>query len=294
MRESEQVTRKKNSGSRDKKLVRQRAAVESRRQAQEYAGVPADIVKLLESPNILPEWAKFYRAYPTVTAAVEAAHRGETAEVFSSEHEHFLLRVITLDGDPVVEVLLYVPHGTRDALWSGLLHSADRQDTLKRLPVVLPQLLPEDVRFEEVDSVVEAPGPGAQLPRFAYRYRVPAAGLDTWKALWDATRQYMPLQEAVGWYDTRAAENEEAVEILRRHGIPAVSCGACGHAVTNRHPAWPGTWVDFDPDEYGPRCPAWDDSALTAEDDLDNLAIGGPHQVDEAVLSASLTMASNE
>jgi hypothetical protein len=234
----------------------------------------------------LPEWETFYRAFPTVTAAVEAARRGETVEVYSSEHELYLLRVILVDAEPVVETVLYVPYGTRDALWSGLLHRDDQEDTIKRITSALPELLPDDVRLDGIDCVVEEPPEAARLPRFAYRYRIPASGLERWKSLWEESRRFGPLQEAVSWMDTRAACHADAVEILRRHGIPAVSCDACGHAVTNRHPAWPGRWVDFMGDEFGPLCPAWDDSVLQTESELDSLAIGGPHQVDEAALRA--------
>ncbi|OXM60328.1 hypothetical protein [Amycolatopsis sp. KNN50.9b] len=280
------MAKKKSTSSRDKRVGRQRAAAESRRQAQEYEGVPEEIVELLESPYTLPEWERFYRTFPTVTAAVEAVRRGETVEVYSSEHELFLMRVILVDGDPVVETVLYVPYGTRDALWSGLLHSDDRENALKRIIDVLPGLLPDDVRVDGIHYAVEAPPAGAQLPRFAYRYRIPADGLDTWKSHTEASRRFDALHEAVGWMDTRAACHADAVQILRRHGLPAVSCDACGHAVTNRHPAWPGLWVDFMGDECGPLCPEWDDSALETESELDSLAIGGPHQVNDAALSA--------
>lgn len=279
------MAKKKSTSSRDKRVGRQRAGTESRRRAQEYEGVPKEIVELLESPHTLPEWETFYRTFPTVTAAVEAVRRGESAEVYSSEHEHHLMRVIMEGDDPLVETVLYVPYGTRDALWSGLLHSDDQEDALKRITHALPDLLPDDVRNDEIDCVIEAPPAGARLPRFAYRYRIPAVGLDRWESLWDASGRFSALHEAVGWMDTRAACHADAVQILRQHGIPAVSCEACGHAVTNRHPAWPGLWVDFMGDEYGPLCPEWDDSGLQAQDELDSLAIGGPHQVNEATLS---------
>ncbi|MFI8308503.1 hypothetical protein ACIF80_34915 [Streptomyces sp. NPDC085927] len=281
------MSKKKNASSKEKRAGRQRTAAESRRRAQQYEGVPEEIVELLESPYTLPEWERFYRAFPTVTAAVEAAGRGETVEVYSSEHELYQLRVILVDGEPVVETLLYVPYGTRDALWSGLLHSDDQDDALKRITGALPDLLPDDVPLEGVDCVVEAAPSGARLPRFAYRYRIPASGLKRWKDQWEEASRFTSLQEAVSWSDTRAAGHADAVEILRRHGIPAVSCDACGHAVTNRHPAWPGLWVDFMGDDFGPVCPEWDDSSLETENELDSLAIGGPHQVDEAALTGA-------
>lgn len=248
--------------------------------------MPDEIVELLESPGILPEWERFYRAFPTVTAAVEAAKRGEPVEVFSSEHEHYLLRVIVPDDDPVVETTLYVPYGTRDALWSGLLNSDDQDHTLERIAGALPDLLPDDVRVEGLEYVIEEPPPGAPLPRFAYRYRIPAADLDTWRSHGEASSCFQPLQEALGWMDTGTATHADAVEILRKHGVPAVSCDACGHAVTNRHPAWHGMWVDLI-DECGPVCPAYDDSALQTGHELDDIAIGGPHNV-----SLPLTVAS--
>ncbi|MFE0737459.1 hypothetical protein [Streptomyces sp. NPDC058855] len=43
------------------------------------------------------------------------------------------MRVILDGDDPLVETILYVPFGTRDALWSGLLHSDDQEDALKRI-----------------------------------------------------------------------------------------------------------------------------------------------------------------
>ncbi|MFF7446094.1 MULTISPECIES: hypothetical protein [unclassified Streptomyces] len=279
------MSKTKSTSSKVKRIRRQQTAEERRRRAQEYEGVPADVVELLESPHVLPEWKVFYRAFPTVTAAVEAVRRGDSVELYTSEHELLLLRVTLVEGDPVVEMRLYVPFGTRDALWSGLLHSDDQDDAVQRMISVLPELLPEDARVEGVDCVAEGPHPGARLPRFAYRYRIPVSGVDRWNELWEEARRFEPLQDAVGRMDPRAAGHADAVTVLRRHGIPAVSCDACGHAVTNRHPAWPGTWVDFQVDEYGPLCPAWDDSALETEDELDSLAIGGPHRVDEAALN---------
>ncbi|WP_329317009.1 hypothetical protein OG723_43530 (plasmid) [Streptomyces sp. NBC_01278] len=271
---------KKSVSSRAKRVGKQKAAAEQRRQQREYDGVPAEIVELLESGDILPEWDRFYRAFPTVTAAAAAVARGEDVTLESHEHELLLLQVVLEDGVPVVMTTLYVPYGTRDALLSGLFNSEapDREQLMAKLAALLPELLPEDARLEGVEAVVEPPATGSMAPRFAYRFKTPALGLTTWNSYYEATRRFSPLQEAVGWMDTRTAGHAEAVAILRRHGIPAASCAQCGHAVTNRHPAWPGLWVDFAA-ECGPVCELYDDTPLARENELDSLAIGGPHQV---------------
>ncbi|MFJ7209487.1 hypothetical protein ACIQWR_38900 [Streptomyces sp. NPDC098789] len=272
---------KKSVSSRAKRVGRQKASAEQRRQQREYDGVPAEIVKLLESGDILPEWDTFYRAFPTVTAAAEAITRGQgEVRLESHEHELLLLQVVQEDGEPVVMTTLYVPYGTRDALLSGLFNSApaDRDQALDTMTGILPELLPDDARIDGVEAVVEPPAAGALVPRFAYRFKTPAHGLTTWNSYYEATLRFSPLREAMTWIDPRAATDAEAVAILRRHGIPAASCAQCGHAVTDQHPAWPGLWVDFIA-EGGPICDDYDDSALARDNELDSVAIGGPHQV---------------
>ncbi|MFE5679758.1 hypothetical protein ACFQ7B_37200 [Streptomyces erythrochromogenes] len=272
---------KKSVSSRAKRVGRQKTAAEQRRQQREYDGVPAEIVELLESGDLLPEWDTFYRAFPTVTTAVEAVTLGqEEVRLESHEHELLLLEVVVEDGEAVVMTTLYVPYGTRDALLSGLFNSApaDRDQALATMAGILLELLPDEARIEGVEAVVEPPAPGSPAPRFAYRFKTPALGLTTWNSYYEATIRFSPLREAVGWIDTRTATHAEAAAILRRHGIPATSCAQCGHAVTNRHPAWPGLWVDFIA-EGGPICELYDDSALARDNELDSLAIGGPHRV---------------
>ncbi|GLW03803.1 hypothetical protein Slala05_74330 [Streptomyces lavendulae subsp. lavendulae] len=266
--------------SRAKRVGKQKAAAEQRRQQRQYEGVPDEIVELLESGDILPEWDKFYRAFPTVTAAAEAVARGEEVTLESHEHELLLLEVVLEDNQPVVMTTLHVPYGTRDALLSGLFNSetADREQVMATMADLLPELLPEEARIDGVEAVVEAPAPGLLAPRFAFRFKTPAAGLTTWSSYYEATHQFSPLREAMSWMDTGAATHAEAVAILRRHGIPAAACAQCGHAVTNQHPAWPGLWVDLVP-ECGPLCERYDDTALTQENEIDSLAIGGPHHV---------------
>ncbi|MFJ3310780.1 hypothetical protein ACIPSA_49170 [Streptomyces sp. NPDC086549] len=72
---------------------------------------------------------------------------------------------------------VYVPSDTHDALWSGLLHSDDREATIERIVGVLPELLPDDARIDGVDCLTEVPPAGGTLPRFAYRYRIPVSGV---------------------------------------------------------------------------------------------------------------------
>ncbi|MER6445510.1 hypothetical protein [Streptomyces venezuelae] len=289
---SPMASTKKSVSSRAKRVGKQRAAADLRRRQREYDGVPAEIVELLESEDILPEWDVFYRAFPTVTAAVEAVTRGQEVRLESHEHDLLLLQVVVEDAEPVVMTTLYVPYGTRDALLSGLFNSApaDRDQALATMATVLPELLPDDARIEGVEAVVEPPAVGSPVPRFAYRFRTPAHGLTTWSSYYDATLRLSPLREAVAWIDPRVAADAAAVAILRRRDIPATSCAQCGHAVTNQHPAWPGLWVDFIA-EGGPVCENYDDSALARDNELDSLAIGGPHQVlslEEAEAAGSL------
>ncbi|MFJ6785281.1 hypothetical protein [Streptomyces yangpuensis] len=276
---------KKNTSSRHKRVQRQRAAADRRSEAVAYEGVPEEIVQFLKDPGSLPHWATFYRAYPTVAKAVEAARQGETVELHCDEHEQLEMRVVMHNGDPVIETVVYVPYGTRDALWSGLLNSDDPDHTLQQAVKAMPALLSDELRADGLEGFADTP-PGARLPRFGYRYRTPAAEINTWKEHTEATHVFTPLHEAAAeWSDRRVAAHADAVDILRRHGVPAAACEMCGFAVTNRHPAWPGTWVEFGNAESGPRCSEYDDSALETERELDSLAIGGPHQINEAMLN---------
>lgn len=87
--------------------------------------VPPDIAEYLASPDTLPEWVRFYRAYPTVTAAVRAAGDGESVAVFTSEHTAYVQRVILVEGKPVVEAVLYPTTQARDALVTAYLNHGD-------------------------------------------------------------------------------------------------------------------------------------------------------------------------
>ncbi|OEJ22600.1 hypothetical protein [Streptomyces subrutilus] len=236
--------------------------------------VPPDIAEYLASPDTLPEWVRFYRAYPTVTAAVQAVGNGESVAVFTSEHTAYGQQVILIDGKPVIEVVLYPNSQAREALVTAYLNHSDPETATAAILHALPHLLPEDIDLTGIDCVVE-PGNGL-APRFGFRRRVFAAGLHTWRD-YDELHPLGELYQVLSWHSTghNIAEGTEAVSILRSHGLPAVGCEACGEPLTNRHPAWPGTWVCL-AEEYGPRCDAFDDPFRELHE-LDAAGIGGPH-----------------
>lgn len=121
--------------------------------------VPPDIAEYLASPDTLPEWVRFYRAYPTVTAAVQAVGNGESVAVFTSEHTAYGQQVILIDGKPVIEVVLYPNSQAREALVTAYLNHSDPETATAAILHALPHLLPEDIDLTGIDCVVE-PGNG--------------------------------------------------------------------------------------------------------------------------------------
>ncbi|MER5884563.1 hypothetical protein ABT160_12100 [Streptomyces sp. NPDC001941] len=271
---------KKRAGSRVARVVRQRAAAERRAAALE--GMPGDVARVLASPDALPEWKRFLRAYPTVPEAVAAVRAGEVVEVHSEEYVSLVRRVLVAEAGAFVETTLHPPYGTVAAIATGLFNSDDRAAAVRGVLAAMPELLPGDLRVEGLECVVEEDG-DSPLPVFAYRYRVAAEGLGSWGEHEVAASRFAGLADALGWADRRIAVGARAVEVLRGHGVAAVSCAACGEPVTDRHPVWPGVWVDL-LEESGPVCPEHDGAAGRdgGHPVLDLIDIGGPHRVDGA------------
>ncbi|OKK21788.1 hypothetical protein AMK16_00345 [Streptomyces sp. CB00455] len=236
--------------------------------------VPPDIAEHLASPDTLPEWVRFYSAYPTVTAAVQAAGNGESVAVFSSESTAYVQRVVLVEGKPVIEVVLYPASQAREALVTAYLNHTDPEAATAAILHTLPHLLPKGIDLSGIECVVEpSNGPA---PRFGFRRRVSAVGLHTWRD-YDELHPLGDLHQVLSWHSTGGsiAEGAEAVAILRAHGLPAVGCERCGESLTNRHPSWPGTWVCLS-EEYGPRCEEFEDP-FEGLHELDTAGIGGPH-----------------
>ncbi|OEJ21680.1 hypothetical protein AS594_39945 [Streptomyces agglomeratus] len=198
--------------------------------------VPPEIAEYLASPDTLSEWVRFYRAYPTVTAAVQAASNGETVALFTSEHTAYVQRVVLLEGKPVIEVVLYPSTQARDALVTAYLNHCNPETATAATLQTLPHLLPEGTDLTGIECVVER-GNGL-APRFGFRRRLSATGFHTWRE-YDELHPLGDLYQVLSWHSTghNIAEGAEAVAILRAHGLPAVGCAACGESLTNRHPA---------------------------------------------------------
>ncbi|GAA1600571.1 hypothetical protein [Streptomyces globosus] len=235
--------------------------------------VPPEITEYLNSPHTLPEWVHFYSAFPTVTAAVRAASKGGTVEVFTSENTAYVQRVILIEGKPVIETVIYPTVQARDALVAAFLnHGTKAAETL--ILDALPHLLPAGTDLTGYECITE-PGEGL-APRYGFRRRISADGFHTWRD-YDELHPIGDLYDVLSWHSSGStiAEGAAAVAILRAHGLPAVACQACGESLTNRHPAWPGTWVNLT-EEYGPRCDSFEDP-YSGLHQLDEAGIGGPH-----------------
>ncbi|WP_344458469.1 hypothetical protein, partial [Actinomadura kijaniata] len=120
--------------------------------------VPPEITEYLNSPHTLPEWVHFYSAFPTVTAAVRAASKGGTVEVFTSENTAYVQRVILIEGKPVIETVIYPTVQARDALVAAFLnHGTKAAETL--ILDAQPHLLPAGPDLTGYECITE-PGEG--------------------------------------------------------------------------------------------------------------------------------------
>lgn len=267
--------RKKNPSSNAKRAQQQRAAAARRqREAAGEPEMPEDIAEMLADEHLLPEWAAFYRAYPTVTAAVDAAREGEKVELYSFEHAAERRRVLVTDEGAVIEVTFYPPYFLQEAIFTGYLNHPDPRQAADAIRSALPRLIPESARVDGIEYITE-PSPGP-IPRFAYRYRTPVDDVHTWREYDELTQPQQPLYEAMLWHRDSRAEGPDSIDVLREFGVPATVCTECGHALTNQHPSWPSTWVSLE-QESGPVCQGYDDSALDLGE-LDGISIHGPHQ----------------
>ncbi len=246
-----------------KKAVRQRAAQANRDHA-------------VATAPMLPEWRRFLHAYPTVTAAVEAAAAGREVTLFSSEHAPFRRSVVMGADGPVVEDRIYPHMDLQNLIATAWMNDpAPGEEAAHAVEAFLLSIVPSGTPLDGL-SIVREQGTGP-VPVFGYRRAAPAGDLTTWDKA-DELNAFGPLYRGMQYFSNeRIDATDEVVNDLRRRGLTVRLCSQCRDVITNGHPLWPGVWVALG-EESGPLChSAVDDDTW---DDLYSIAVHGPHRAE--------------
>lgn len=213
-------------------------------------------------------WQRHIGRYPTPAAEVAAARRGIDTCVEFGDWATLQHRAVIGAGGPVFEETVQPDLDLRDVIDTTWLNMRLHTDTgtvrrghwrtailgaLRRHILTLARhALPAEHadRAAEQIGIIELPDPNPDDPgpqRFYLRAAVHADTVTTWEEM--AARSPFGPWIATTIGDTHSGSFRDDVAAA---GLPVVSCRTCGVALTDAHPAWPGTWVDLG--EYGPQC----------------------------------------
>jgi hypothetical protein len=245
--------------------------------------VPPEVAAELANARLLPEYRQFLTSYPTVTAAVAAAERGEDVVLETDVHLDMVRRVLIEDGTPLVETRVYPPRELHVRLKSAYLNAKDRPAAEKALLNAMPALLPSQARCPAVYAVSEHHG--SPMPRFGYAYVIKAT-MHTWREFEDAVSDTGGVLEDVLCHaldgDTPGLlPDRDVAAHLAHYGLSAPLCKGCDEILTQGHPSWPGVWVYLGGGEQeGVLCPSYTDPYGYGH--LSWEPVGGPHVPDLA------------
>lgn len=216
--------------------------------------------------------------FPTPADAVTAAREGTPCEWTGSiDGSHMRHRPVLLgDGTAGIEQAVFLGSAQEKAILCAW-HETPAQDrpvleknilnALDDLYAALRPHLESDIRQARADNYTapvpetfsDTPEPhGGGLPLFGWRLIHPVSPASTWDdvldvALWNSSTMLDDWLERYNHIDE--ARMDGFVELLRRHGVPALLCAGCEKPITSRHPRWPGVWTTPSDEYGGPACP---------------------------------------
>lgn len=219
-----------------------------------------------------PAESVFARGYPAPADAVRCAMLG-SPPTFWFDGDAGRLTVAVEAGRLVAAGVTFVSEDLANLVAAAVLnHDGERADAVEPVRAALAEMAARTVP-EPVEIVVDLSG---DSPRLGWLSRFDPAPWVTWHDWWAALSV-----SAAGKLSTAlagAGRSGEYDDCFTGHGLRVVRCAepCCASPLTDRHPAWEGTWTTPG-GALGPVCAAAADAAAWPA----GLLAAAPHRVAE-------------
>lgn len=207
-----------------------------------------------EDERLLPEWRSYMERFPTVPDAVAAARRGEdTTCEMGDAYDMWMQILIAADGSAAIEEIYGVNLYLQQCAETTLISAGTDDAARSRCMALIVEGLREIARDAGIGTDVRVlPPDGTELPRFGVRVLYPADEFHGWGDVPESL-------EMITFADDRSHDQLHQLRAsLAAGGLRVGFCKECNACLTDRHPDWPGVWIELS--EQGPQCAlrGWD------------------------------------